>query len=202
MFRFNTYLALALADDSGPAALALMGVLLGVHVPLVNVLAVTALARATADGGRGGTLRSLARNPLILATLGGLAGNVAGLTLPAPADATLARLATAAVPLGLLTVGAALRPSGLAGRQWVVAGHLAAVKLLAVPAVALALAAAAGLAGEQRAVLLAFTAVPPATASYVLTARMGGNATFVAAQTTLATTAALVTLPVWLAVTA
>ncbi|MDP9408009.1 MAG: AEC family transporter, partial [Actinomycetota bacterium] len=110
-FRFNSYLALALVDDRGPAALALMGVLLGVNVPLVNVLAVTALARATTDGasrGRGGgALAAVVRNPLILATVAGLAGNVAGVALPLPVDAALARLAGAAVPLGLLSVGAA-----------------------------------------------------------------------------------------------
>ncbi|MDP9407822.1 MAG: AEC family transporter, partial [Actinomycetota bacterium] len=77
--------------------------------------------------------------------------------------------------------------------------HLAAVKLLAVPAVGLGLAAAAGLAGDQRAVVLAFAALPSATSAYVLTARMGGDGALVAAQTSLTTAAALVTLPVWLA---
>ena len=199
-FRFNTYLALGLVDDAGPASLALLGVLLGVNVPVVNVLAVTALARGTAGSARGTALGAVLRNPLILATVGGLIGNAAGLRLPEPADAVLARLGVAAVPLGLLAVGAALRLRGLGRDQWLMVGHLTAVKLLAVPAVGLALAAAADLTGEQRAVLLAFTAVPPATASYVLTARMGGNAPFVAATTTVATGVALVTLPLWLAV--
>ena len=43
--------------------------------------------------------------------------------------------------------------------------------------------------------------VPPATASYVLAARMGGNGTFVAAHTSATTTAALLSLPLWLALT-
>jgi hypothetical protein len=201
-FRFNSFIALALVDDRGLAALALMGVLLGVSVPLVNVLAVTALARSTAGGGgRGvGVLGAVVRNPLILATVAGLAGNVAGVTLPAPVDATLARIAAAAVPLGLLAVGAALRVDGLRRGQWLMAAHLGAVKLLAVPAVALGLSALLGVEGEQRLVVLAFAAVPPATASYVLAARMGGNGAFVAAQTSVTTTAALLTLPLWLTV--
>jgi malonate transporter len=202
-FRFNTFLALALVDDRGLAALALMGVLLGVTVPVVNVLAVTALARSTAGGAGGGAgvLAAVARNPLILATVAGLTGNFLGLTLPEPVDATFGRIAAAAVPMGLLTVGAALRLAELAPREWLLSGYLSAVKLLAVPAVVLGLSALLGVDGEQRAVVLAFAMVPPATASYVLTARMGGNGTFVAAHTTLATTAALVTVPVWLLVT-
>lgn len=188
------------------AALALMGVLLGVTIPLVNVLAVTALARSAPDGagrGRGpGVLAAVARNPLIIATVAGLGGNLLGLTLPSPVDATLSRLAAAAVPLGLLAVGAALRLGGLPRGQRLMAAYLGAVKLLAVPAVALGLCALLGVDGEQRFVVLAFAAVPPATAAYVLAARMNGNGTFVAAQVSAATTAALLTLPLWLAFTA
>ena len=204
-FRFNSFIALALVEDSGLAALALMGVLLGVSVPLVNVLSVTALARSAAGGTTGragpGVLGAVARNPLILATVAGLAGNLAGLSLPSPVDATLARIAAAAVPLGLLAVGAALRVGGLHRGQWVMAAYLGVVKLLAVPAVALGLSALLGVEGEQRFVVLAFAAVPPATASYVLAVRMSGNGTFVAAQISAATTAALLTLPLWLALT-
>jgi malonate transporter len=202
-FRFNTVMALAVVDHRGVAALALMGVVIGVSVPVVNVLAVTALARSTAGGaagGRGpGVLRALALNPLILATVTGLAGNAVGLTLPAPVDATLARTAAAAVPLGLLAVGAALRVGGLRRGQRVMAAYLGSVKLLAVPAVALGLCALLGVEGDQRFVVVAFAAVPSASASYVLAARMGGDGTFVATQVSAVTGAALLTLPLWLA---
>jgi malonate transporter and related proteins len=204
-FRFNSFIALALVDDRGLAALALMGVLLGTSVPLVNVLAVTALARSapgTAAGRRGpGVLRAIATNPLILATAAGLAGNLAGLVVPPPVDATLSRIAAAAVPLGLLAVGAALQVGGLGRGHRLASAYLGAVRLLAVPAVALGLAALLGVAGEQRFVVLAFAAVPPATASYVLAARMGGHGAFVAAHTSATTAAALLTLPLWLALT-
>ncbi|WNV76098.1 AEC family transporter [Geodermatophilus sp. DSM 44513] len=208
-FRFNSYLALALVDDQGPAALALMGVLLGVSVPVVNVLAVSALAHGApspADGDRRTSaavrlLGAVVRNPLILATAAGLAGNLAGVTLPGPVDATASRLAAAAVPLGLLTVGAALRGGWFQRGRRLVSAYLALVKLVAVPAAALGLATALGVVGEQRAVLMAFAAVPPATAAYVLTARMGGDGPFVAAQLSLTTVAAVLTLPLWLTLT-
>jgi malonate transporter and related proteins len=41
--------------------------------------------------------------------------------------------------------------------------------------------------------------VPSAPAAYVLAARMGGDGTFVAAQVSAVTGAALLTLPLWLA---
>ncbi len=205
-FRFNTFIALAVVDHRGVASLALMGVVVGISVPLVNVLAVTALARSTAGGSEGsggpGVLGALVRNPLILATVVGLAGNVAGVTLPPPVDATLSRIAAAAVPLGLLAVGAALRLSGLRREQWLVSSYLAAIKLLAVPAVALGLCVLLGVAGDQRFVVLAFAAVPSAPAAYVLAARMGGDGTFVATQISAGTCAALLTLPLWLSLAA
>jgi malonate transporter and related proteins len=70
-----------------------------------------------------------------------------------------------------------------------------------VPAAALGLAATLGVVGEQRAVLLSFAVVPSATASYVLTARMGGDSSFVATQVSLTTIAALLTLPLWFTLT-
>ena len=117
-----------------------MGVLLGINVPLVNVLSVSALARSAANGtevGRGvGVLGALACNPLILSTVAGLAGNVAGLTLPSPVDATLSRIAAAAVPLGLLAVGAALRVGGMRSGQGLVGAEPGAGKMLALAAAA------------------------------------------------------------------
>lgn len=198
-YRFNSYIALAAVEDFGPSATAALGLLLGVNVPLVNVLAVTALARGTTVAGRRGVAPELVRNPLVLATVAGLGGQLAGLRLPALVDSGLSRLAAAAIPLGLLSVGAGLRRGGLPGRRRVLAAYFALVKLVAVPTVALLAARALDL-GAQTAAVVAFAAAPPATASYILAVRMGGDGPFVAASVTLATTGALLTLPLWLAV--
>jgi malonate transporter and related proteins len=102
-FRFNSYIALALSERlGGTAAVAAMAVLIAVVVPLCNIAAVWPLARA--GGQHYG--RELLRNPLILATVGGLAANLAGLVLPDVAATTLQRLGAAALPLGLMAVGA------------------------------------------------------------------------------------------------
>src|SRR5690606_18961092 len=105
-FRFNSYIMLALAQRfAGEPGLALAAIVMGVAVPILNVAAVWPLAR-TANSG---LARELARNPLILATLAGLAGNFAGLSLPEPIGATIGRLGSASLALGLLAAGAGLR---------------------------------------------------------------------------------------------
>ena len=66
-----------------------------------------------------------------------------------------------AISTGSLGLDIALGVGGLPRGQRVMAAYLGAVKLLAVPAVALGLAALLGVEGEQRFVVLAFAAVPP-----------------------------------------
>jgi malonate transporter len=109
-FRFNSYVALALAERlSGQAGVAWMALLISVCVPLCNVAAVWPLAR---HGGQH-YLRELARNPLIVATVCGLLCNLFGLTLPELAATTLSRIGLAALPLGLMAVGAGLQLGAL-----------------------------------------------------------------------------------------
>ena len=69
-YRFNTYVALAVSERlTGAAGLAWVALLVAVCVPLVNVAAVWPLAR---QGGQG-VAKELVRNPLIVATVAGLA---------------------------------------------------------------------------------------------------------------------------------
>ena len=75
-FRFNSYIALALAERlAGAQGLAWQALLTSLVVPLCNIAAVWPLAR---QGGQG-YLKELARNPLIISTLAGLLANLAGL---------------------------------------------------------------------------------------------------------------------------
>ncbi|MFN5167175.1 MAG: AEC family transporter, partial [Pseudomonadota bacterium] len=107
-FRFNSYVALALAERvAGAPGLAWTALLVSVCVPVCNVAAVWPLAR---HGGQG-YLRELVRNPLILATVGGLLFNLLGLRLPELAATTLARIGAAALPL--LACGWAVIGSGI-----------------------------------------------------------------------------------------
>ena len=200
-FRVNTYIGLALAGTlHGAAGIAAMGVLLGVMVPIVNIVAVWMLARH----GEAKLWRELVRNPLVLATLGGILFNLAGLALPRPAQALLIRLADASLALGLLAVGAALKLRGHPADATQLGGrvYLLAVKLMAMPALAWALARQFALSGVYFDVAVAFAALPTAGSAYILAQRMGADGSGVAWLISLSTLLAMASLPLWLALIA
>ncbi len=195
-YRFNTYVGLAVAGSLfGSAGVALAALLLGVMIPLANFLAVAMLA---SHSGRG-FLRELATHPLLVSSLAGLAWNAAGLPLPGFADQTLNLLAVTALPAGLLSVGAAMRIERNQGALGAHAWWLA-VKLLAVPAIAWAMARAYGFAGVEARVLVLCAALPTASNAYILAVRMTGDGRAVATQITVGTAISMLTLPLWLSV--
>lgn len=195
-FRFNSYVALALAERLGAAAgVAQMAVLIAICVPLCNVAAVLPLAR---HGGHHFG-RELLRNPLIVATVAGLLANLAGLRFPAPVETTLQRIGQAALPLGLMAVGAGLQLGELKAAPRLAAAFLA-IRHAVLPACTLAIGLALGLSALQLTVLVAFAAMPTASSCYVLAVRMGGNGPFVAGLVTISTLIGMVGLPAWIAV--
>lgn len=197
-FRFNSYVALALAERlAGAPGVAWQALLMAMCVPLCNVAAVWPLAR---QGGHG-YLKELAKNPLILATLSGLAANLAGLQLPELASVTLSRIGAAALPLGLMAVGAGLRFGALRAAPWLAAGFMA-IRHAVLPAVGIALVLWLALPPAQQAVIVAFAAMPTASSAYVLATRMGGNGGYVAGLVTVSTLLAMVGLPAALALLA
>ncbi len=197
-FRFNSYVALALAERlAGAQGLAWIALLVSICVPVCNIAAVWPLAR---QGGHG-YLRELARNPLILATLTGLVANAAGLQLPAPVSTTMTRMGAAALPLGLMAVGAGLRLGALRQAPWL-AGGLMAIRHAVLPALAIAAVIRLDLPPAQQTVIVAFAAMPTASSAYVLAARMGGNGAYVAGLVTISTLLAMAGLPSALAVLA
>lgn len=194
-FRFNTYVALAAAASlGGESGLATLSLLIGTLVPVVNVAAVGMLAR-----GAGARIAlEIARNPLVLACVAGILWKVAALPLPEVAQHLLALLAAAAVPLGLLAVGA-----GLTLRSASVPPAAAAwwhgVKLLAMPAIALALAYVAGLSPLERTVAVAMASVPTAPSAYILATQMKGDGASAALLISSGTLLAAITMPLWIA---
>ena len=196
VYRFNSFVALALAERlGGPQGLAWMALSIALCVPLCNVAAVWPLAR---HGGHSYG-RELLRNPLILSTLAGLVANLVGLKFPEAMATTLQRIGLAALPLGLMAVGAGLRLGGLNA-----APRLAATLMLlrhaVLPAVAVGLTAVLALPPDQRTIVVLFAAVPTASSAYVLAARMGGDGVYVAGLVTLSTLLGALSIPLWLAV--
>lgn len=197
-FRFNSFIALALAERlAGPQGLLLIAVLIGVCVPLFNVGAVWPMARQ----GQRGFVRELLRNPLILATAAGLLANVLGFRLPAWIEPSMQRIGNASLALGLLAAGAGMQLGSLRGGLTLAVAVLG-IKHLALPLLAALLARLWGLDAAQTLILMAFSALPTASSAYVLAARMGYNGPYVAALVTLSTLLGLLSLPLALVVLA
>ena len=192
-FRFNSYIALAIASRlAGEEGVGLMALLIGFGVPICNMAAVHALAHHN-----GNLLKELSRNPLLIATGSGLLFSICGLTLPEVAGAVLSRLGSASIATGLLMVGAGLRLSGMREGK-LMSAYFVAIKLLAVPAAAYFLGRWIGLQDLQLQIVVLFCSLPTASSCYILAARMGGNGPVTAFLISLGTLVSAVTIPFWL----
>jgi predicted permease len=190
-FRFNSFIALALADKvAGPEGLVLIAVLIGVCVPLFNIGAVWPMAR----GGKMGFGRELLRNPLIIATASGLVANLLGFAMPEWLAPTVNRIGQASLAMGLMAAGAGMQLGSLAQAK-TLGGLVLGVKHLGMPLIALGVAMLFGLSPNQTTVLLMFSALPTASSCYVLAARMGHNGAYVAGLVTISTALGVLSLP-------
>lgn len=198
--RFNTYVGVAgAAALHGSTGTTVAAVAVALMVPVVNVMCVSGFVAAGTLGSAGlrASVVALSRNPLILACLLGIALNLSGIGLPGWSEPAITLLGRAALPLGLVAVGVALRPAALLRRDigvWMANG----IKLVAMPALVLVLAHAVGLDPISRDVALLFAALPTATSAYILARQLGGDAELMAALITSQTLLAMLSLPLWL----
>ena len=190
-FRFNSFIALALAERLlGAEGLLLISLLIGFCVPLFNMGAVWPMARH----GENSFLKEIIRNPLILATSGGLLFNLLGFHIPAFMDPSLSRIGAASLALGLMSAGAGMKLKAL--NQGKLLGALVlTIKHLLVPCIAWGLAQYFQLSPVQTTVLLIFSALPTASTCYVLASSMGYNGPYVAGLVTLSTLLGMLSLP-------
>jgi predicted permease len=190
-FRFNSFIALALAERlAGPEGLLMISVLIGVCVPAFNIAAVWPMARQANTG----FLRELVRNPLIIATASGLAANLLGFRIPEWLDPSVSRIGAASLALGLMAAGAGMQLGTLRHGKLLSMGMLM-IRHLILPLIAVGMARLFQLDALQTTVLLAFSALPTASTCYVLAARMGYNGPYVAGLVTLSTLSGMWSLP-------
>lgn len=198
--RMNTYVGLAIAARlAGDQGLAYAAVAIAIIVPLVNVLCVAMLA---AFGERGEekprVVRRVVTNPLILACLIGVSLNVTGIGKPPVLGDLADLLGRAALPLGLLAVGASLRWEAIRLFHWPEA-LATTLKLALLPATTFLLLSLLGLSGVPLTIGVLFTALPTAPSSYLLARQLGGDAPAMAAIIACQTVVSAITLPIVLA---
>ncbi|MEI2384174.1 AEC family transporter [Breoghania sp. JC706] len=199
--RWNTFVGLAMADRLwGAEGVALIAVAIVAMIPLLNVLSVLVMIRFAA-GTSTGVLRVLAdlvKNPYIWSTVVGLAINLTGLMPPEAVMVSMEMMGRAALAAGLMVVGASL-DIGALRRPGPALATSTVLRLIGMPLLAAGFAATFGLTGTALGVAILGTAVPTATGAYLLARQMGGDANLMAEILTFQTVAAIVTLPLALA---
>lgn len=204
--RFNNYVGVTAALALfGPQGAALSAIAIATIVPTANILCVTVFARYVPGGASGEgsavgqasllhTLKLLSRNPLILACALGIALHAFHLGLPPGVEGFFRALGQAALPLGLLCVGAALDRESL-GRSPRLAVIASVAKFGVLPLLTALGCLAFGLTGAPAMLAVLFNALPTASSSYVLARQLGGDAPLMASLVATQTVIAAVTVP-------
>ena len=177
MFRSNFVLfgipiAMSLFGDSAAGTASL---LIAIVIPMFNALAVLALEMF--NGQRPnlwGVLFGIATNPLIIASLLGIAFNHFGWYLPVLLHDTMSTLGGIATPLAFVVLGASMNFSetGRCMRPLLIT---LLMKLIIYPAAFVGAAILMGFRGANLAVLLTVFGSPIAVSSFTMAQQMGGD---------------------------
>ena len=201
--RFNNYVGVTAAVGLlGLSGAALAAVVNAILVPTVNVLCALIFARyGTRQPTALGVAKSIALNPLILGCLAGVALRLTGIVLPEGIEAFMEAMGRAALPVGLLCVGAALNWDAL-GRGMKPALAATATRFVLVPAITAGICLAVGLAGPAALVVLLIQCLPTASSAYVMARQLGGDAPLMAGIIAFQTLVGVVTVPLTLVLVA
>ncbi len=202
--RWNGFIAMAIAANSfGEEGVALIAIIMAIMIPAANLLCVFILSVYT--GGLVPSPKTLAKelikNPFIISVTAGGLINVSGGYIPEVIANYLTFLGSAALPIAVLCVGAALDLGALRRPGPALTTALLLRNMLA-PAIAASFALALALDAISATIVVLVFSVPSAGASFVLAKKMGGDAKLMAEILTLQTVAAAITIPAWLLVVA
>lgn len=194
-----------------PVVTALFGAAgLAVLVGIISLQSLVLLTTATVlvevglnDGRSGAVLRTARRSlihPVVLPIILGLTYHTTGLPIPKVADDVLATLASAVVPVSLVTIGLTLRLYGLRGSIGP-AATMTAGKLLVHPALVLAMAYGVfHLRGLPLVVAVLCAALPTGANVLLFANRYGASQAETTATIVTSTSAFLLTGTLWLLV--
>lgn len=189
LFGLPVAVSLCGEENIGPTSL-----LLGVTVPIFNVLAVIALE--TFRGGKPSVrkmLRGIATNMLIIGSLLGIAFNLLHIPVPEAVSKSLVDLGKVATPLSLVALGASFTFSSIrAFRKQLMIGVLG--RLVAVPLVMVTLGVMLGFRNETLVPILIMFGTPTAVSSFPMAQQMGGDGELAASLVVFTSGGAILTI--------
>lgn len=139
------------------------------------------------------TVRQVATNPLILASIGGLMAALLGISFPTFLNRSLEALSRLALPLALICIGGSLVIVPVKSRLST-ATTASLVKVALAPAAGLAIGLVFGVNRPLMLVAMIYLACPTAAASYVLARQLGGDEALAASSVVISTVLSLVSL--------
>lgn len=195
--RFNTYISLAVAQGLfGSAGLAMSSVAVGFMIVLANLLCISAFVIWGNASLKGiiPFVRKIIANPLIVGCAIGWFLSLSGIGLSGIIEDVLEIIGRAALPFGLLAVGAALKPE-------MIYGHIKPITISSIvqfglkPMTAALLVSYTGLTGISAGVLIIAFMTPTASSAYILARQLGGDTETMASIITFQTLLAFLVMP-------
>lgn len=195
--RFNTYITLAVAQALfGFEGLALGAVAAGFMIVLINLLCISVFVVWGNATYRGITpfAREVVGNPLILSCAIGWFLSLTGIGLPGVTEDIFEIVGRAALPFGLLAVGAALKPEAIRGHIRPIAIS-SMVQFGLKPLTVVLLISKIGLTGISAGVLMIAFMTPTAPSAYILAGQLGGDTETMVSIITFQTLLAFLVMP-------
>jgi len=191
-YRFNTYIGVAIILNAfGEEGIKLFGILIGIIIPVINVLAVSTLTwfsgtKMTARRRVAQTAKALVANPLILACLSGIIYAKLVGYFPVFIDNTLKLAAYITLPLALLSIGGSLTMASMQDyfRLSIVSSIF---KLLLLPLAGYLFLTLFQVSGLPFKVGMIFFSLPASTALYVLSSQLHSDTQLASAAIALST---------------
>ena len=191
-YRFNTYIGMAVVFSAlGEDGARQYSILIGLVIPLINVLAVSTLTWFTEEKlslqkRLSLTTKALLNNPLIIACLAGIAfwKWIGG--FPVFLDNTFRLSSFVTLPLALLSIGGALTLSGIKG-YYKLSLVACVFKLVILPLIGYLFMSLFGTAGISFKVGMIYFALPTSTALYILSAQLSSDTQLASAVIALST---------------
>ncbi len=191
-YRFNTYIGMAVILSAlGEDGARQFSILIGVVIPLINILAVSTLSwfaedKLSLQKRLTLSIKALLTNPLIIACLAGIAywKWIGG--FPVFLDNTFRLASFVTLPLALLSIGGALTLSGIKN-YYKLSLVACAFKLIILPLIGYLFLRTFGTAGISFKVGMIYFALPTSTALYILSAQLSSDTQLASAVIALST---------------
>jgi len=191
-YRFNTFIGAAVMMSTfGEEGVRRFGILIGLLIPLINVLSVSTLIwfggkRVSLQAQISQTARALVINPLVLGCVGGMIYGHLVSRFPGFIDNTLRLASYVTLPLALLSIGSMLTLKGLRTHLRL-ALTASLFKLLVLPAIGFICLRALGVDGPSFQIGMIFFALPTSSVIYILSSQLNSDPELASAAIVLST---------------